>query len=496
LSDWMDEAWLDNPLRGVDWLRYNRSTLEPETRAVWEHAIAAFFRTRTGEQIRGEGRRRGINACVVESPQGVLKDPHLTAREFWKTRDGVREPARFARLVEGPGVVSPPRTLSTDSRCGPLAGVRILDFSWALVGSITTKVLGDFGADVIKVETRTRPCLSRLDVQVSASRADDLDDKPWFAHLNTSKRSLAIDLKRPESREVIDPLLGWADAVVENFSPGTMEKLGLGYTQLAQRHGAIVMASGSVYGQTGPLSGEWGVDGTGGALSGRTWMTGWSDRDPVVPGAVPYGDVIVPYVMAACIAAALAQRREHGRGCHIDASMYEICVQQMRAALMAAQKGAPMQRMGNADPTILQQDVYPAQGKDRWVAISLSDQAQQLQLRKLAGERPIADWTSEQDERQLAAQLQGAGIAAGAAQDIEDLMEDDGPLRARGALVTLPHPKLGAFGHVRTPVEFSLDKARPYRAPAMGEHNAQIICEVAGLDAKRYAELDSAGVLK
>jgi crotonobetainyl-CoA:carnitine CoA-transferase CaiB-like acyl-CoA transferase len=155
-------------------------------------------------------------------------------------------------------------------RTGPLAGVRILDFSWALVGSITTKILGDLGADVIKVETRSRPCLSRLDVQVSVSRADDFDDKPWFAHLNTSKRSLAIDLKRPESRQVINPLLDWADAVVENFSPGTMDKLGLGYAQLSQRHPDIVMASGSVYGQTGPMAGEWGVDGTGGALSGRT----------------------------------------------------------------------------------------------------------------------------------------------------------------------------------------------------------------------------------
>jgi crotonobetainyl-CoA:carnitine CoA-transferase CaiB-like acyl-CoA transferase len=236
LSDWMDEAGLDNPLRGVDWLRYNRSTLEPATRAIWEKAIAAFFKTRTRADIRGEGRRRGINACVIESPVDVLGDPHLVAREFWVERGGIREPTRFARLVRGaPSAVlaasaagSAQKPASTPgTRGGPLAGVRILDFSWALVGSITTKILGDLGADVIKVETRTRPCLSRLDVQVSVSRADDFDDKPWFAHLNTSKRSLAIDLKRPESREVINPLLGWADAVMENFSPGTMDKLGL-----------------------------------------------------------------------------------------------------------------------------------------------------------------------------------------------------------------------------------------------------------------------------
>jgi crotonobetainyl-CoA:carnitine CoA-transferase CaiB-like acyl-CoA transferase len=497
LSDWMDEAGIDNPLRGVDWLRYNRSTLEAGTRATWEKAIAAFFRTRTRADIRGEGRRRGINACVIESPADVLADPHLEARGFWAQHDGLRDPSRFARIVGGAsGAVAPAKASRPSARGGPLAGVRILDFSWALVGSITTKILGDLGADVIKVETRTRPCLSRLDVQVAASRADDFDDKPWFAHLNTSKRSLAIDLKRPESREVINPLLDWADAVMENFSPGTMDKLGLGYTQLAQRHPDIVMASGSVYGQTGPLAAEWGVDGTGGALSGRTFMTGWPDRDPLVPGAVPYGDVIVPYVLAACICAALAERRGSGTGCHIDASMYEICVQQMRGAILAAQQGTPPRRMGNADPAVLQQDVYPARGEDRWVAISVFDAAQQARLRELAGGQPLAEWTRGQDEAELVALLQAEGIAAGALQDVEDLMERDAVLRARGALVELPHPKLGPFGHVRTPLDFSLDQPQPYRAPGMGEHNAAIIQGEAGLDAQRYADLAAAGVLK
>ena len=346
--------------------------------------------------------------------------------------------------------------------------MRILDFSWALVGSITTKVLGDLGADVIKVETRSRPCLSRLDVQVSASRADDLDDKPWYAHLNSSKRSLTLDLKRPESREILGPLLGWADAVVENFSPGTMDKLGLGFAQLSADHPGLVMASGSVFGQTGPLALEWGVDGTGGALSGRTFLTGWADRDPVVPGAVPYGDVIVPYVMAACIAAALVQRRAHGGGCHIDASMYEICVQQMHAAIAAAQRGMTPQRMGNADPAVFSQDVYPARGEDRWIAISLFNADEQARLAALTGGRPIAEWTSEHEDHALVAQLQAAGIAAGVLQDMEDLLERDPQLRARGALVELPHPRLGAFGHMRTPISFSVDQVAPYRAPRHG----------------------------
>jgi crotonobetainyl-CoA:carnitine CoA-transferase CaiB-like acyl-CoA transferase len=225
-------------------------------------------------------------------------------------------------------------------------------------------------------------------------------------------------------------------------------------------------------------------------------MTGWADRDPLVPGAVPYGDVIVPYVLAACIAAALAQRRERGQGCHIDASMYEICVQQMRRAISGAQQGTPPQRLGNSDPEVLQQDVYPARGEDRWVAISVFDAAQRARLEQLAGGRPLAEWTREQDERELVDRLQAAGIAAGVLQDVEDLVEHDAPLRARGALVELPHPKLGAFGHVRTPISFSRDLQQPYRAPGLGEHNAEIIRGAAGLDDARYAALESAGVLK
>jgi len=496
LSDWIDEAGLPNPLKGVDWLRYNRSTLAAETRVEWESAIAAFFGGRTRAEIRGEGRRRGINACVVEEPGDVLADPHLEARGFWTDEGNLLMPSRFARISDAAEPAAPAAPRAGGARGGPLAGIRILDFSWALVGSISTKILGDLGADVIKVESRNRPCLSRLDVQVAASRPDDFDDKPWFAHLNTSKRSLALDLKSPESREVVAPLLGWADVVVENFSPGTMEKLGLDYARLSDLHPGLVMASGSVYGQTGPLAREWGVDGTGGALSGRTFLTGWDDRDPVVPGAVPYGDVIVPYVIAAGVIAGLVRRLRGGPGCHIDAAMYEICVQQMAPAIRAAQTGPAPRRRGNADPAVLLQDVFPARGNDRWVAITAFDDQDLEQLRRLAGDGPLETWTREQDEFELVALLQREGIAAGVVQDIEDLVERDAGLRQRGALVELAHPKLGRFGHMRTPISFSGHAGTPFRAPAIGEHTREIVLGLAGICAERLAELEDSGVLR
>jgi crotonobetainyl-CoA:carnitine CoA-transferase CaiB-like acyl-CoA transferase len=496
LSDWMDEVAARNPLRGVDWLRYNRSTLERETRADWESAIAAFFLTRTRAQIRSEGRLRGINACVLASPADVLSDEQLQARGFWSGTAAGLKPGGFAAMRAGPKHQPPPPGESASARTGPLAGVRVLDFSWALVGSITTKILGDLGADVIKVESRGRPCLSRMDVQVAASSAQDLDDKPWFAHLNTSKRSIALDLKRAEAREVLVPLIRWADVVVENFSPGTMAKLGLDYDALVKINPSLVMASGSVYGQTGPLAQEWGIDGTGAALSGRTYMTGWPDRDPVTPGAVPYGDVIVPYVMAAQAVAALQSRRQSGQGAHIDASMYEICVQQMWPAILAAQTGATPTRRGNSDARVHWQGVLPARGEDRWVAVSVRDESEWARLLHLTAGVAPETWSASQSDVELAEALQREGIAAGVVQDMADLVDRDPVIAARGALVMLEHPKLGAFGHVRTPLTFSVDINRPYRAPGLGEHTWEIARDLTGVTAQRLQELQQLGVFE
>ncbi len=491
LSDWMDEEPADNPLKGVDWLSYNRSTLPAETRAVWEAAIAAFFARRSKSDIATEGLKRGINACVANEPTDVLADPHLAARGFFETANGL--PERFAAFRESPPARLPEQHEA--SRSGPLAGVRVLDFAWALVGSITTKTLGDLGADVVKIESRTRPDLARLDVQVSASAHGNFDDKPWFAHLNTSKRSVTLNLKEPASREVLRPLIEWADVVVENFSPGTMAKLGLSYDDLRAINPGVVMVSGSVYGQTGPLAQEWGIDGTGGALSGRTYLTGYADGDPVIPGAVPYGDVIVPFVMAACTAAALEARRTTGKGCHIDASMYEICVQQMRPSLTAAQAGERPQRAGNADRAVFFQDVFPAAGEDRWVAIAVADEAELAALTALAG-GDIGAWTAAREDHSIVAELQALGLAAGVVQDCEDMIERDPQLTERNALITLDHALLGPFGHIATPIHFSRETLQPYRAPRMGEHVDEVAGSICGLDPQRIEELRAMGVFE
>jgi crotonobetainyl-CoA:carnitine CoA-transferase CaiB-like acyl-CoA transferase len=502
LSDWMTECGAANPLASVNWERYDRSTLDPLTRAQWESAIEAFFAARTRAQIDDEGQRRGINATVLSTAADVFADPHLAARGFWRATPRGPEPGRFVRVSRAAQATLPRRPPSEAAPRGPLAGVRVLDFSWALVGSITTKTLGDLGCEVIKLESRTRPCLSRLDVQVSASRPGNFDDKPWFSHLNTSKRSLSLDLKHPASREVLEPLIDWADVVVENFSPGTLEKLGLGYAACAARNPGVIMVSGSMYGQTGPRAHAWGVDGTGAALSGRTLLTGWPDRNPVIPSAAPYGDVILPYAMAAAVIAALMHRESRQRGCHIDASMYELCVQQMREALAP---GARAMRMGNADPHVFHQGVYAAQGTDRWVAVTFETQQQWQAFAAAAAieagdaaarDAAMAQWCGGRAEGAAVEYLQHLGIAAGAAQDLEDLIERDPQIRARHSLTLLEHPLLGGFGHMRTPIDFSRSRFEPFRAPLMGEHNPLIATQICGLTPARFEQLEKLGVFK
>lgn len=511
LSDWMDERGAENPMREVDWLKYDRSALPADTRAIWEKAIAAFFRTLTRAEVAEEGRRRGINATVVNEPGDLLEDRHLAAREFFEDRDvggrRMRVPRRFVRdVAPKASTARPPRAQppQADERAnaGPLAGLRVLDFSWALVGGFTTKALGDFGAQVVKVESSLRPCLSRLDVQVKASQRGNFDDKPWFAHMNTSKLGLQLNLKQPEARAILDRLVDWADIVVENFSPGTMASLGLDYETLSKRRPDIIMVSGSVYGQTGPLAKEWGVDGTGAALSGRLALTGWPDRTPISPSAVPYGDVILPPLMAAAAIAAVHARRTSGLGRHIDASMYEACARQMAPQLIAAQLGQRQVRSGNRDSAMFHQGVYPCAGDDRWIAISLPDEASWRRLSSMIGadaaspearDDIISAWTARHEAHQLMRELQAQGMAAGVAQDASELFADEA-LAQRGFLQMLDHALLGAFQHQATPISLSRNARPMYPAPRLGEHSEHVCREILGMSDSEIAACRAANV--
>ena len=401
-----------------------------------------------------------------------------------------------------------------------LKGIKVLDFGWALVGSLTGKYLGDHGADVVRVESSMRPDATRSDRRYAKSSATNFDDKPWFAHLNTSKYSMALNLKHPRAKEVLNRLIRWADVVNENYTPGTMEKLGLGYEYMKKIKPDIIMMSGSVYGQSGPLAKEWGIDGTGAALSGRLALTGWPDREPVVPSVGVYGDYVLPLINTLAIVAALIRRRKTGKGQYIDAGMFEVCAQEITPALLDWQANGRLQtRTGNRISHAAPHGVFPCVGEDRWCAIAVFNgeeweafsralgnppwtQEQRfstLELRKDHEnelERLVSEWTQKHTAEEVMTILQAAGVAAGVVQNAQDVLERDPHLRERGLLATLEHPVLGAFGHQTPPFKLSGTPAMLRPAPCLGEHSEYVCTKLLGMADEEFVDLVSARVFE
>ncbi|MCR4394532.1 MAG: CoA transferase [Dehalococcoidales bacterium] len=393
-----------------------------------------------------------------------------------------------------------------------LTGIKVLDFGWALVGSLTGKHLADNGAKVIKIESTNRIDLSRTNRMVKISSGNNPDDKPWYSHLNTSKYSFAINLKSPLAKGVIERLVSWADVVNENFTPGTLTKLGMDYEYMKKINPDIIMLSASSYGQTGPMAYEWGVDGTGLAFSGYLDQTGWPDRYPV--GAnVPFGDVVQPYINALAIVAALDYRDRTGKGQHIDSSMVEVCTHLSTPSLLDLQANNHLRRRnGNRLDYACPHGVFPCQGEDRWCAIAVFSEDEwqafcsvignpdwakdsrfaTLESRKKnedALEELVSQWTRQHTDYEIMLKMQAAGVSAGVVQTMEDILDHDPQLKEREFLVPIKNPVLGIFGHPTPGFKLTKSKAQIRYAPLLGEHTESICINVLGMSDTEFATL-------
>jgi benzylsuccinate CoA-transferase BbsF subunit len=400
-----------------------------------------------------------------------------------------------------------------------LAGIKVLDFGWALVGSLTGKHLADYGAKVIKIESATRIDLSRTNRMVKVSSPTNPDDKPWYSHLNTSKKSFLINMKIPQAREVITKLVAWADVVNENFTPGTLTKLGMDYDYMKQINPDIIMLSASAYGQTGPMAREWGVDGTGLSMSGYLDQTGWPDRTPVGANS-PYGDVVLPYINALAIIAALDYRDRTGKGQHIDSSMVEVCTHFSTPVLLDMQANNHQQkRNGNHLDYACPHGAFPCQGNDRWCTIAVfNDEEWQafcrvignpawtqdirfstLQARKEHEdelEGLVSAWTRQYTDYAVMSQMQAAGIPAGVVQTMEDILDHDPQLKEREYMQPISNPVLGVFGHPTPGFKLSKSKSQTRRAPLMGENTEEVCIETLGLSDSEFVALVGANVFE
>ncbi len=403
-------------------------------------------------------------------------------------------------------------------RRAPLAGIRVADFTWVWAGPHCTLQLAHLGAEVIRVETATRLCVTRM-LPPFARFQPGPNRSGYFNQYNQGKKSITLDLKRPEALEVARRLCAASDIVAENFAAGVMDRMGLGYTVLRELRPDLIMIALSGYGATGPDAHKVSYGPAQVPLSGFSSVTGYRGHPPMHIG-ISYGDPTGGLHGAVAVLAALLHRARTGAGQYIDLSQWETTMAVLPEALLAQTlNGAPPERDGNRVPYMAPHGIFRAAGDDdRWVALAIEDDAQWARFARLLGdpelacdarfatlaarkahedilERMVAAWIGGRSPEEAVAALQAAGLPAFVAARNRDLAEDP-HLQARGYFVTLEHPEVGALLHCGVPWGMSASDSR-VRAPApcLGQHTEEVLRDVCGYRADEIARLQAAGVL-
>ena len=492
-------------------------------------AIRAWAATKGASEVFAGGQRRRLPFGNVQSVGEAASGPQLAARGFLRPVDvdgtRVHVPGPVFRMLDATAAPAAPPPLNGSAaaevlaawpervrdtgaavavppagRRKPLEGVRVVDFTWVLAGPKATRVLGDLGADVVKLQTEIR------------SQGTGHNDFPFFAMWNRSKRSATLDMKHPRALEIVRRLVEQADVVVENFAPGVLERWGIGYETLRSWNERIVCLALSGCGQDGPWRDHVTFAPTIHALCGLTALTNPPGRRDVGHG-VSISDHVSGLAGALAILAALEARERTGRGQMIDLSQLELGAYLVGPALLeVASGGREATAHGNRDglDDIVPNEVYCCAG-DGWLAVSARDDADWQRLCEVVGgelaspalraldvagrrerraqiDAALAAWASVRDADQAMHLLQDAGVPAGKVQDARDLVEGDPQLAARGAFTTVPHASLGTQSFERFPGTFSGVDLDPYRAsPAFGEHTFEVYGELLGMSEEDVA---------
>jgi formyl-CoA transferase len=392
----------------------------------------------------------------------------------------------------------------------PLSGIRVLDLSRILAGPWCTMMLGDLGAEVIKVE---RP-----------GTGDDTrtwgppfvgGESAYYLCCNRNKKSIVIDLKDPRGVEVIHELARVCDVVVENFTPGLTQRLGLDYAKLRELNPRLVYCSITAYGQDGPYRDRPGYDMVLSAVGGLMWITGPQGGEPCKVG-VAITDVLTGVHAAGAITAALLRRERCGRGQYIDASLLDVqvaCLANIASNYLVAGKEAT--RWGTAHESIIPYQVFNTQ--DQPIAIAVANQKLWNNFCELVGRKEwINDPRFESNAKRVANRdvllplvaeilaqrtcdewmelFVAAAIPAGPVNNMQRLFADP-QLRHRGMLVEVPHPTIGTLRLTGIPIKYSETPASVRRQPPLlGEHTEEVLAQVLGYKPERIAALRREGV--
>ena len=399
-----------------------------------------------------------------------------------------------------------------------LAGVKILDFMWAIAGPASTRMLADYGATVVRLESTTRFDAVRT-VGPFQGGKPGLENAGLFYNMNAGKLPVTLDLSKPAAREVVLDLVRWADVVTESFSPKTMRAWGLDYASLRQIKPDIIMLSTCLMGQTGPRAKFAGFGNLAAAISGFFHPTGWPDRPPAGPFGA-YTDYIAPWYNATAVMAALTHKHHTGEGQHIDLSQAEAALQFLGPALLDYTVNGRIQGpAGNRDRNLAPHGVYPARGQDRWIAIAVENDRQWQALCRVIGRPELADdaryasqaarlarhdeldellagWTRQHDMLEAETRLQADHVPASALRSIRELY-DDPQLQQRQHFVELSHPTHGTTTVEGSRFKFSRTPARVEgAAPTLGRENSYVLETILGYSQERITELVAAGVLE
>jgi crotonobetainyl-CoA:carnitine CoA-transferase CaiB-like acyl-CoA transferase len=418
-------------------------------------------------------------------------------------------------------------------RQGPLAGVRVADFCWMGVGACATRLLADFGAEVIRIEDRQRLDMPRrLPIYKGEPRTygeEDANPDPnkggLFNNYNRNKLGVTINMRTPRGRELADRLIASSSVVTENFAPGVMERWGLTYERLQELSPNVIFARMSGFGHSGPHAEYRSYGPVVQAVSGISHISGLPGREPSGWG-LSYMDNEAAFFNAAALLLAIYNRNATGLGAEVDVSAVEAGISLLGPILLDVAVNGRSTRgddypTGNRleHPNAAPHGVYPCLGEDRWVAIAAFDDADWRALVRVMGapswtadprfatqagrfanqdtlDAFIAAWTRGHDRHDLMHRLQAAGVAAGAVQNTEDTIDHDPQIKSRGLFFEMDHPVIGEALFEGTPIRFSRTVQENWRsAPLLGEDNEHVFRGLLGIEADEYESLVAEGVL-
>ncbi len=395
-----------------------------------------------------------------------------------------------------------------------LSGIRIIDMTHNQAGPACAQILAFLGADVIKLEEPKGGDVARRNMR---DKPDS--DSLFFLLFNANKKSLTLNLKSARGKELFRNLIAKSDVLLENFGPGALDRLGFGWPALAEINPRLIYATIKGFGTYGPYRDFKSYEPIAQAMGGAMSVTGFPENPPtyVVPAI---GDSGTGMHMAIGILAALQQRHATGRGQQVEVSMQDAVVNLIRVSLRDHQRtGAPMARRGNQLGTVVPSTIYPCApgGPNDYVFINAWEQPMWVAMLGVMGRPELADdprfktpearwenraalaaiieeWTGRRTKHEAMRLLGDAGVPCGAVQDTGEVLADP-HLKAREMIVDIDYPTRGTYQTVGCPVKLSDSPAALTRPPLLGEHTAELLGDLCGLDPDEVKRLRDDGVV-